>query len=138
MFAPPAILGLKPLLGLIEQPEEIARWAREHELPYDDGHVHLPRSDSNDAAASARPLDDRASQRPRMEVIAAFGFTERQSCFLLNVLLHSGDFVERQYCAFAGIATTINDWKRCRQSLNGWKEARRSIRRPKPRTTCPP
>jgi hypothetical protein len=24
------------------QPEEIARWAREHELPYDDGHVHFP------------------------------------------------------------------------------------------------
>jgi hypothetical protein len=24
------------------EPEEIARWAREHELPYDDGHVHLP------------------------------------------------------------------------------------------------
>ena len=39
----------------------------------------------------------------RMEVIAAFGFTERQARFLLNVLLHSGVFVERQYCAFAGI-----------------------------------
>jgi hypothetical protein len=24
------------------EPEEIARWAREHELPYDDGHVHFP------------------------------------------------------------------------------------------------
>jgi hypothetical protein len=23
-------------------PEEIARWAREHDLPYDDGHVHFP------------------------------------------------------------------------------------------------
>ncbi|MCA1559701.1 MAG: hypothetical protein LC804_05330 [Acidobacteria bacterium] len=23
-------------------PEEIAQWAREHELPYDDGHVHFP------------------------------------------------------------------------------------------------
>jgi hypothetical protein len=39
----------------------------------------------------------------RMEAIAAFGFTERQARFLLNVLLHSGVFVERQYCAFAGI-----------------------------------
>ena len=39
----------------------------------------------------------------RMEAIAAFGFTERQSRFLLNVLLHSGVFVERQYCSFAGI-----------------------------------
>ena len=33
----------------------------------------------------------------RMEAIAAFGFTERQARFLLNVLLHSGVFVERQY-----------------------------------------
>ena len=39
----------------------------------------------------------------RMEAIAPFGFTERQARFLLNVLLHSGVFVERQYCAFAGI-----------------------------------
>ena len=39
----------------------------------------------------------------RMEAIAAFGFTERQAHFLLNVLLHSGVFVERQYCSFAGI-----------------------------------
>ena len=38
-----------------------------------------------------------------MEAIAAFGFTERQARFLLNVLLHSGVFVERQYCTFAGI-----------------------------------
>jgi hypothetical protein len=39
----------------------------------------------------------------RMEAVAAFGFTERQAQFLLNVLLHSGVFVERQYCSFAGI-----------------------------------
>ena len=39
----------------------------------------------------------------RMEAIAAFGFTERQARFLLNVLLHSGVFIERQYCSFAGI-----------------------------------
>ena len=32
----------------------------------------------------------------RVEAIAAFGFTERQARFLLNVLLHSGVFVERQ------------------------------------------
>jgi len=24
------------------EPEEIARWAREHELPYDDGHLRFP------------------------------------------------------------------------------------------------
>src|SRR5712691_6622063 len=39
----------------------------------------------------------------RMEAIAAFGFTERQARLLMNVLLHSGVFVERQYCSFAGI-----------------------------------
>jgi hypothetical protein len=39
----------------------------------------------------------------RMEAIAAFGFSERQARFLLNVLLHSGVFVERPYCSFAGI-----------------------------------
>jgi transcriptional regulator PpsR len=43
------------------------------------------------------------SNAQRMEAVAAFGFTERQARFLLNVLLHSGVFVERQYCAFAGI-----------------------------------
>lgn len=39
----------------------------------------------------------------RLDAIAAFGFTERQARFLLHVLLHAGVFVERQYCAFAGI-----------------------------------
>ena len=38
----------------------------------------------------------------REEAIAAFGFTERQARFLLQVLLHSGVFLERQYCRFAG------------------------------------
>jgi len=39
----------------------------------------------------------------RVEAIAAFGFTERQARFLLNVLLHSGVFIERQYCSSAGL-----------------------------------
>jgi hypothetical protein len=39
----------------------------------------------------------------RMNAIASFGFAERQARFLVNVLLQSGVFVERQYCAFAGI-----------------------------------
>jgi hypothetical protein len=39
----------------------------------------------------------------RTEAIAAFGFTERQARFLVEVLIHSGVFVERQYCTFAGI-----------------------------------
>ena len=32
----------------------------------------------------------------RSDAIASFGFTERQARFLLQVLLHSGVFVERQ------------------------------------------
>jgi hypothetical protein len=36
--------------------------------------------------------------------VTAFGFTERQARFLVEVLIHSGVFVERQYCTFAGIA----------------------------------
>lgn len=39
----------------------------------------------------------------RAEAIAAFGFTDRQARFLVQVLLHAGAFVERQYCSFAGI-----------------------------------
>ena len=31
------------------------------------------------------------------------GFTERQARFLVTVMLHSGVFIERQYCRFAGI-----------------------------------
>ena len=53
------------------------------------------------------PLPDRwtieLANGQRLEAVAAFGFTERQARFLLNVLLHSGVFVERQYCSFAGI-----------------------------------
>jgi hypothetical protein len=40
----------------------------------------------------------------RLQAVAAFGFTDRQARFLLEVLLHSGVFLERQYCQFAGIA----------------------------------
>lgn len=40
----------------------------------------------------------------RLHAVAAFGFTDRQARFLLEVLLHSGVFLERQYCQFAGIA----------------------------------
>jgi hypothetical protein len=39
----------------------------------------------------------------RTEAVTAFGFTERQARFLVEVLIHSGVFVERQYCTFAGI-----------------------------------
>jgi hypothetical protein len=40
----------------------------------------------------------------RLQAIRAFGFTDRQARFLREVLLHSGVFLERQYCQFAGIA----------------------------------
>jgi hypothetical protein len=39
----------------------------------------------------------------RLETIASFGFTERQARFLVDVLLHAGVFVERQYCRSAGL-----------------------------------
>jgi hypothetical protein len=39
----------------------------------------------------------------RTEAVSAFGFTPRQARFLLEVMIHSGVFVERQYCTFAGI-----------------------------------
>jgi hypothetical protein len=41
----------------------------------------------------------------RTEAVTAFGFTQRQARFLVEVLIHSGVFVERRYCAFAGITT---------------------------------
>ena len=39
----------------------------------------------------------------RIKAIAEFGFTERQARFLVHVLVYAGVFLERQYCAFAGI-----------------------------------
>ena len=39
----------------------------------------------------------------RAKVLVPFGFTERQACFLVTVMSHSGVFVGRQYAALAGI-----------------------------------
>ncbi len=39
----------------------------------------------------------------RTAAVGAFGLTPRQARFLVEVMIHSGVFVERQYCAFAGI-----------------------------------
>src|SRR5688500_18629888 len=39
----------------------------------------------------------------RTQAVAAFGLTDRQARFLVEVMTHSGVFVERQYCLFAGI-----------------------------------
>jgi hypothetical protein len=40
----------------------------------------------------------------RVKEVAGFGLTERQGGFLVNVMLHSGVFVRRQYCAWAGLS----------------------------------
>jgi hypothetical protein len=54
------------------------------------------------SSLSLRDLSD--SARPeRVHAVAAFGFTERQARFLVRVLVHAGVFLERQYCAFAGV-----------------------------------
>jgi hypothetical protein len=42
-------------------------------------------------------------QDERVQAIARFGFTERQARFLVHVMVYSGVFLERQYCAFADI-----------------------------------
>jgi hypothetical protein len=39
----------------------------------------------------------------RTEAVGGFGFTPRQARFLVEVQIHSGVFVERQYCQFAGL-----------------------------------
>jgi hypothetical protein len=36
--------------------------------------------------------------------VAGFGLSERQARFLVTVMVYSGVFLERQYCAFAGIS----------------------------------
>ena len=43
-------------------------------------------------------------RQDRIEALMMFGFSERQARFLLHVLVHSGVFLARQYCHFAGIA----------------------------------
>lgn len=47
------------------EPEEVARWAREHELPYDDGHVRFP-----DARIEYEDRDGR-SRHEDIEVVTA-------------------------------------------------------------------
>ena len=44
----------------------------------------------------------------RVSALRPFGLTERQTRFLVTVMAHSGSFLERQYCAFAGIARGQN------------------------------
>jgi hypothetical protein len=60
----------------------------------------------SDPLADFQTADDyRDSCRPaRVKQVSAFGFTERQARFLVNVMVHSGVFLERQYCASAAIS----------------------------------
>lgn len=51
------------------------------------------------------PVEYLDSVQPgRVAAVAGFGFTERQARFLVTVMVHSGVFLERQYCSFAGIS----------------------------------
>jgi hypothetical protein len=47
--------------------------------------------------------DIRQINSSRVNSVATYGFTDRQARFLVTVMLHSGVFVGRQYCAFASI-----------------------------------
>jgi hypothetical protein len=40
----------------------------------------------------------------RVQAVTEFGFTERQACFLVSVMLYAGVCVPRQYATFAGTA----------------------------------
>ena len=50
-----------------------------------------PSIDSDDSVA-----------RKRVQALNHLGFAERQREFLVTVMVHSGCFLERQYCAFTG------------------------------------
>ena len=38
----------------------------------------------------------------RVNALGGFGFTQRPRRFLVTVMVHSGCFLERRYCAFTG------------------------------------
>ncbi len=46
----------------------------------------------------------------RLTRVAHFGFTARQAAFLVEVMLHSGVFLGRQYCAFARASSAGRSW----------------------------
>jgi len=54
-------------------------------------------------APSSGPWTIQRANAARADALATFGFTDRQARFLVQVLLHAGVFVPRQYCQFAGI-----------------------------------
>lgn len=62
--------------------------------------VHLRTMDAQ------RPVSSNIGEinSTRVHSVAAFGLSDRQARFLVTVMLHSGVFVGRQYCVFAGIS----------------------------------
>jgi hypothetical protein len=56
------------------------------------------------------PTFDSLSER-RVNALAGFGFTQRQREFLVTVMVHTGCFLERQYCAFTGTVRGQNSRK---------------------------
>ena len=54
-------------------------------------------------APSSDPWTIQRANAARADALATFGFTDRQARFLVQVLLHAGVFLPRQYCQFAGI-----------------------------------
>jgi hypothetical protein len=60
-----------------------------------------PRNSSGDAMSDVWGFRDLVPERAAN--LLSLGFTERQARFLVTVMLHSGVFIERQYCRFAGI-----------------------------------
>ena len=54
------------------------------------------------------PTFDSVSVRRVMSIENVVGFTQRQREFLVTVMVHSGCFLERQYCTFTGTARGQN------------------------------
>ena len=55
----------------------------------------------------------------RVSALGDFGFTQRQREFLVTVMVHSGCFLERQYCRFTGTARGQNS----REFVAAWLRA---------------
>jgi hypothetical protein len=54
------------------------------------------------------PTFDSVTVSRVMALSEIVGFTQRQREFLVTVMVHSGCFLERQYCAFSGTARGQN------------------------------
>jgi hypothetical protein len=100
---------------------EVRDWAREHDLPYFDDQVHFPdyrieyevdgRELHQDVASARNGGIPVTHEYPpnrafdsvsisRVSALRDYGLTPRQREFLVTVMVHSGCFLERQYCEF--------------------------------------